>query len=112
MRGIIFFALIVFPFFNAYSQSVKKGEDTFVIHPNLKACTGEVTVPCFQARKLEDKHWSMYIEHIEGFEFEEGNQYTLRLKVIQNDSPQRDMPSVTYKLIKVVSKEKITPDAG
>lgn len=104
--------IIISPLFNIFGQDIKKGEDTFVIHPKLKECTGEVTVPCFQARKLEDKHWSMYIEHIEGFEFEEGNQYTLRLKVIQNDSPQRDMPSVTYKLIKVVSKEKITPDAG
>ncbi|MCC5923355.1 MAG: DUF4377 domain-containing protein [Crocinitomicaceae bacterium] len=112
MSRIIFFVILIFPFSHTYLQTLKKGEDVFVIHPNLKECSGEVTVPCYQAKKLEDKHWNIYIEHIEGFEFEEGNQYTLKLAVTHNDMPLRDMPSITYKLIKVISKEKIIPDAG
>lgn len=48
-----------------------------------------------------------YAENIKGFDFEWGYSYQLEIKAIQLKNPPMDGSSVSYDLVKVISKEKV-----
>lgn len=55
-----------------------------------------------------ENQWKAYpITFIEGFEFEPGYLYTLKIKIIHLVTPPQDDYSVQYKLITLISKTKV-----
>lgn len=62
---------------------------------------------CLQVRESPDAPWRNFFGRIEGFEYEEGNAYELRVEVTPVPSPPADAPNQRYRLIEIVSKRKV-----
>ncbi len=64
---------------------------------------------CYQVQygdKMMGETWDKLMEPIEGFTFEKGNIYKLRVNRIPRDPKIQDVGAYEYKLVEVVSKEK------
>ncbi len=51
-----------------------------------------------------------HAEYIDGFEFEWGYQYQLKINEIKLENPPEDAGDTDYKLVKLIKKEKVADD--
>lgn len=72
-------------------------------------CVGEGARRCLQVRESESAPWTLFYDRIQGFAYEEGTRYELRVALESNPNPPADAPSLRYRLVEIVSKQKITP---
>ncbi|MCG8393000.1 MAG: DUF4377 domain-containing protein [Pseudomonadales bacterium] len=84
----------------------KPGEILHVA-PYTSACIGAGPMNCMQVRADDESNYQLFYNHIEGFDFEPGYNYTLRVKVENVDNPPADGSSLRYTLLEVVSKEPV-----
>lgn len=75
------------------------------------SCTGEMTGRCLLVQRNENlntDNWEYfyYYNSIKGFDYEEGYTYTLNVREEKVENPPADGSSLSYTLIKVVSKKK------
>jgi len=61
-------------------------------------------------KNLELKSPDCGVEYIDGFEFEWGYEYSLKVKETTLANPPEDGSSKQYKLLKVISKKKVSAD--
>ncbi|TKD08934.1 DUF4377 domain-containing protein [Polyangium fumosum] len=59
-----------------------------------------------QVREADNKEWERFYGRIEGFPYEEGYAYELRVKREPVANPPADASSVKTRLVKIVSKKK------
>lgn len=71
-------------------------------------CVGSSPRKCLRVKDAEDAEWSLFYSDIEGFEYEEGFLYELRVDVTPVESPPADVASLRFELVEVVSKEPAT----
>lgn len=57
-----------------------------------------------QVRRGRDGPWELFYDQIQGFEFEPGFTYELRVRVSNVDHPPADASSLRYELVEVVDK--------
>lgn len=74
-------------------------------------CVGVAPAQCLQVHKgehLDPTEWKVFFDSIEGFEFEPGYVYKLRVKEEKLDKTglPADASSMAYTLVKVLHKEK------
>lgn len=69
---------------------------------------GEGPRKCLQVRSKESEPWTFFYSKIEGFTYEEGTKYQLEVATEPRPNPPQDASSVKYKLVKIVSQEKVT----
>lgn len=67
-------------------------------------CTGLVPRECLRVRQLPDTAWGLFYDAIDGFAFEAGFEYTLRVRVRTVPNPPADASSLAYRLITVLRK--------
>jgi hypothetical protein len=89
------------------SLTTEPAEDilTFQIAPALVPCSGyEGQTTCYRVRESADAPWSYFYEWIDGFTYEPGYLYTVRVarRVITN--PMADEPNEAYRLLEILSK--------
>jgi hypothetical protein len=72
-------------------------------------CQGEGERKCLQVREVESGEWRNFYANIEGFDYEEGNAYEVRVEVTEVPRPPADASSLRYRLLEVISKRKVTP---
>ncbi len=80
-------------------------EKTLYIGPVLRDCVAVGPMKCLMVREDPNAPWQNFYSPIEGFTFEPGYTYTIRVRV--NDVPTpvpADASSKKYTLIEVVSK--------
>jgi hypothetical protein len=77
------------------------------VHEKRNDCQGEAAMKCLQVRESRDAPWRNFFGRIEGFEYEEGNAYELRVEVTPVPSPPADAPNQRYRLVEIVSKSKV-----
>lgn len=67
-------------------------------------CVGITKQRCFEVRFAEDEPWQLLFDYIEGFEFEPGFIYTLRVEqqAEKQDDPNRSQ--LAWKLVKIINK--------
>ena len=70
-------------------------------------CFGIEEQLCYKVKHQGDKHWSMFYNSIDGFNFESGYEYNLKVKIVTIDNPMADGSSEKYYLKKVLSKVKV-----
>ena len=87
----------------------KTGEKTLFVREERVDCEGEGRMRCMQVREAETKEWELFYGKIEGFSYEEGYAYELRVKPAAVAGPMADGPSGRMQLVEVVSKKKVTP---
>lgn len=100
MKGLItLFSLFVMQF--AFAQST---EIEIVVAAEQVDCHNDVNEKCFQAKKVTDPYWTFEIAAIEDFDYEEGNEYHLKLSITPPSAPGEDP---VYSLVTVLDKKKI-----
>jgi hypothetical protein len=92
------------------SQPVKKdGNHTEVLLVNsaLVNCTGVAPMKCMQVRHSAQEPWGLFYTGIEGFTFEPGYNYRLKVQVTEVENPPADASSLRYTLIEQLEKNKV-----
>jgi heat shock protein HslJ len=79
---------------------------TFYLNSQRQNCTGVGPMQCLQFKEKQNEDWKLLYQPIEGFTFEEGYFYKLKVRQIQVKNPPADGSSLRYVLKKEISKEK------
>jgi len=89
------------------SEAVEK---TLYVASETAPCVGVAPMDCLQVKEDPDAEWQMFYAPIEGFEFEAGYEYELRVLVEPVPNPPADASSLRYTLIEVVSKTPVASE--
>lgn len=84
-------------------------EKTIYVGPEQVDCVGVGPQLCLLVRESPDEEYRMFYDSIEGFQFEPGYEYELRVRVETVENPPADASSMRYVLIEEVSR---TPVSG
>jgi Domain of unknown function (DUF4377) len=82
---------------------------TFYIGNKLADCTGVGPQKCMLVKEQPNEDWNYLYDGIEGFTYEEGFYYILRIRVIDVPYPPQDASSQRYVLIELKSKQVDEP---
>jgi hypothetical protein len=72
-------------------------------------CVGLGPRECLQVRERADAPWQLFYDSIEGFAYEPGYLYVLRVSRRPVPNPPADGSSLAYRLIVLVSKTAVSP---
>jgi len=78
---------------------------TLFVAPQTVECVGVGPRTCLQVRESPDEEWHNFFEGVDGFEFEPGFYYELRVARYRVENPPADASSFRYVLLEVVSKD-------
>jgi hypothetical protein len=67
-------------------------------------CVGEMEDMCIQVRIQGEDEWQIFYDPIEGFEHEEGTQYTLEVGRRRVKNPPADGSAYVYRLIRIIAQ--------
>ncbi len=81
-------------------------EKTFIVGPQTADCTGVAPMKCLQVKETPSGDWTNFYTNIEGFTYEPGYEYVLKVKTEKIANPPADGSSIKYTLVKQVSKTK------
>ena len=82
------------------------GGKTLFVREMLVDCEGERPMKCMQVRESETDEWTLLYGSIEGFTYEPGFLYELRVDSMTTSRPAADRPSRRPRLLGVVGKKK------
>jgi hypothetical protein len=80
------------------------GGEILYIDSKIVDCVGVAPRKCLLTRTDENADWLFFYDQIEGFEYEAGYRYKLRIVITPVDNPPADASSLHYKLIEVLEK--------
>nr|WP_269781582.1 DUF4377 domain-containing protein [Nocardia bovistercoris] len=75
------------------------------VAPDTMTCTGVATKQCLQIRRSPNGAWELFYDTIEGFDFQPGYRYHLKVQQIPVRNPPADAAPVKWKLLTVVDKQ-------
>jgi hypothetical protein len=79
---------------------------TLFVDAKKVACEGEGQTECLRVKESADGAWMLFYRTIEGFSYEPGYVYELRVEVTQVAKPPADSSSRRHRLVEIVSKRK------
>ena len=79
-------------------------EKTVYIGPSLVDCAGVAPQKCMQVKESPASDYTLYYSQIEGFDYEEGYEYTLVVREVKIENPPADAPDRKWVLVSVASK--------
>jgi hypothetical protein len=88
------------------TNSTSRDEKTFIIASQTADCTGVAPMKCLQVKEKESDSWGNFYSNIEGFTYEPGFEYILKVKTEKIENPPMDGSSIKYTLVQQVSKTK------
>lgn len=77
---------------------------TLYVAPHTVECTGEGVQQCLLVRRSVAAEWTNFYDAIEGFTYEPGFDWTLRVSSREVRNPPADGSSIAYRLITVLEK--------
>lgn len=80
--------------------------EVLYINNKLVDCVGVGPQKCMQVRKSPKSEWTLFYGGIDGFRYEPGYRYKLKVNVSKIKNPPMDSSSLKYSLVKVLSKKK------
>jgi heat shock protein HslJ len=86
-------------------------EKTIFVGPHQVECMGVAPQLCYQVKEDIDAEWSLFYDQIDGFEWQGGYFYELRVAVFEVEDSPADASSLRYALIEVVSLEQVVDEA-
>ncbi len=78
---------------------------TLFVNSNLVDCVGVAKQQCMLVKENLDDDWEFFYDAIEGFEFEQGFVYNLKIKVTEIENPPADASSLKYSLVEILEKQ-------
>lgn len=82
-------------------------ESTLFVGPERVPCEGEGPQECYQVKETPEGEWELFYDEIEGFQWEPGFIYELRVNIYQVENPPAGGSSLRYELVEVVSKTPV-----
>jgi heat shock protein HslJ/uncharacterized protein YraI len=82
-------------------------EITLFVGPEKVPCEGEGPMECLQVKETPESEWQLFYNQIEGFEWEPGYIYELRVNLYDVENPPAGGSSLRYELVEVVSKTPV-----
>ncbi|NVJ87685.1 MAG: DUF4377 domain-containing protein [Algoriphagus sp.] len=108
MKNILYICFLGMIFLSCQSQP-EGTHETWWINSSKVDCVGVGPQSCFQISKAEEfdrQNWELFYSEIEGFEYEPGNIYHIKLEIIDKTGElPADASSKSYKLLEVLSVE-------
>ncbi|HEX6036465.1 DUF4377 domain-containing protein [Longimicrobium sp.] len=98
------FALALLPACGAAPTGAGEQQLTLYVASYTRTCTGTYEMQCLQIRDDSADPWGNFHGEIEGFTYEPGHEYVLRVRVTEIANPPADGSSRRYQLVQVVSK--------
>lgn len=87
-------------------------EKTLFVGPEQAECVGVAPQMCLLVKESQDEAYTFFYDSITGFEWEEGFEYELRVRVTEIAQPLADASSLNYSLIEVVDKTAVDTDSS
>jgi heat shock protein HslJ len=84
-------------------------EKTLYVGPELVDCVGVVPMKCMQVKERPEDEWQLFYSAIEGFSYEPGYTYELRVREEPVENPPADGSALNWTLIEVTSKTASAP---
>ncbi|HST59082.1 MAG TPA: DUF4377 domain-containing protein [Longimicrobium sp.] len=78
---------------------------TYYVAPFTRECTGEMVMQCMLVKETPAGEWENFYDTIEGFTYEPGYDYVLRVGWREVSNPPADGSSRAYWLIETVEKK-------
>jgi hypothetical protein len=103
---------LVFLLFSCNLNGDLNGVVDMVVNSYTVECVGEMEGNCLlvqEGDQIGTDDWSLfyYEDSIEGFDYEPGYIYHLKVKKQKIKNPPMDGSSISYRLVKTISKEKV-----
>jgi heat shock protein HslJ len=95
-----------------YASADAGGTKTLYVAHYLADCVGVGPMKCMLVRETPDAEWTMFYDKIQGFEYEPGFDYELRIRTEDVPNPPADASSIRYILVELVSKTPMSNEAG
>jgi len=90
-------------------SSLKQEETVYWINSSKVDCSGVGKMTCLQVQKSDtldlNADWDLFYSRIDGFDYEPGYLYKLKVKEEPVENPPADVSSIKYTLVKVVEKK-------
>ncbi|MCA9949427.1 MAG: META domain-containing protein [Anaerolineales bacterium] len=83
---------------------------TWYIGPNKVECTGVGPQECLLIKENPNDDYSLFYDNIEGFEYEAGNTYEIRVLIAPVENPPADGSSLSYTLVEIVDQQPATAE--
>ncbi len=80
---------------------------TLFVGPELVDCVGVAPQQCLQVKENEADEWTLFYDQIEGFTYEPGFIYELRVRETAVENPPADASSLALSLVEVVSQTAV-----
>ena len=84
--------------------------EILTIGPYRTDCVGAHPQECYLEYNEEAEAWHFFYEAIQGFEYEEGYIYTLKVSLHERPEGIQDVGRYAYRLVEVISKEAAPVD--
>ena len=68
------------------------------------ACQGAFSQECYSVRQPSTTNWTLFYDTIEGFDYQSGFEYTIRVERRSVPNPPADGSSFSYRLLAVLRK--------
>ena len=78
---------------------------TITIGPSIRRCQGFIEQDCFMEFNHDAGAWEFFYEAIQGFDFEPGFIYTLRVRLEDRGTEIQDVGRYSYHLVKIIDKQ-------
>lgn len=87
-------------------QTVKSADNTktFYVDSTLADCVGVAPMKCMKVKQDPNANWEYFYGVIQGFDYQPGYQYTLKVKQFNVANPPADGSSIRYELVEIVNK--------
>lgn len=82
----------------------------FIIGPYTETCQGFIEQSCFLEFNEAAQEWHLFYENIQGFDYEPGFIWTLKVRLEDRGTEIQDVGRYAYHLVEVVSKEAASSD--
>ena len=88
------------------TDAAKEEEVTLYVAPFTRECTGMVVMQCMLVKQRPQDDWQNFYDAIEGFAYEPGYAYRLRVLKRPVPNPPADGSSVSWHLLEVLEKTR------
>lgn len=89
------------------SDAVKSGGTVILtVASETRIGMGLAEQECYLVKESGENTWSLFYSPIEGFDYEPGYEYVIRVKVTPVENPPMDASSARFELEKVASKTR------
>lgn len=95
--------VLLLPAFTACFAQSKK---TYFVADHKSSCVGAGPMDCYLVKEKTKDEWRYFYNFIEGFDYQEGFEYKIKVSVTQYEQVAADASRFTYRLLKVMAKRK------